>query len=564
MVKVVEAVDTKKRYEPILHGPGEWPVVQLSRNRKRFIEEVVEKSISRVKQYRSRKNALIEELELTLYKERLRITQNRWKVDPEDDFVFWEKVKSHLLGLNTGGNGSAITEDDILKEITERYANEIAGKFKRTHYRLTRSLVTFGFARLLNASRIKRFGSFWSTELTLQDKIHITGEAEMLRKLARIGTIVITPTHFSNLDSVLIGWVIHTLGLPPFIYGAGLNLFNIELFAYFMNSLGAYKVDRRKKNLIYLETLKTYSTLAILKGCHSLFFPGGTRSRSGKIEKRLKLGLLGTAIEAQRILFENNPDESSNKIFIVPVALNYHFVLEAPVLINEYLKQEGQERYYVENDEYSTSYKIIKFLLKFFTQGSDISVSIGKPMDLFGNYVDENGVSYSKNGREIATRDYFVSNGRITRDDQRDMEYTRRLSDAIVREFHKINRVFASHLAAFTAFKILQKWYPRLDLFNILRLPEEEQVIPYHEFKKVFERLRREVFKMHDKGSIGVAPHMFDHIDKVIDIGVSNVGMYHSKRPLIKNKKGDIATQDLNTLFYYHNRLEGYGLEKYV
>ena len=108
------------------------------------------------------------------------------------------------------------------------------------------------------------------------------------------------PTHFSNLDSVLIAWVIYELGLPPFIYGAGLNLFNIGIFAYFMNSVGAYKVDRRKKNAVYLETLKTYSTLSIQKGCHSLFFPGGTRSRSGKIENVLKMGLLGTAIEAQR------------------------------------------------------------------------------------------------------------------------------------------------------------------------------------------------------------------------------------------------------------------------
>ena len=33
-------------------------------------------------------------------------------------------------------------------------------------------------------------------------------------------------------------------------------------------------------------------------GYHSLFFPGGTRSRSGGVERRLKLGLAGTGIEA--------------------------------------------------------------------------------------------------------------------------------------------------------------------------------------------------------------------------------------------------------------------------
>jgi glycerol-3-phosphate O-acyltransferase len=40
------------------------------------------------------------------------------------------------------------------------------------------------------------------------------------------------------------------------------------------------------------------------------------------------------------------------------------------------------------------------------------------------------------------------------------------------------------------------------------------------------------------------------------------VGMYHAKRPLVKNEGGNIETQDLSLLYYYHNRLEGYGLEK--
>lgn len=39
-----------------------------------------------------------------------------------------------------------------------------------------------------------------------------------------------------------------------------------------MNRLGAYRVDRRKKNAIYLEALKVYSTEVIMRGGHSLFF----------------------------------------------------------------------------------------------------------------------------------------------------------------------------------------------------------------------------------------------------------------------------------------------------
>src|SRR5690606_35914474 len=311
----------KKRYKPLLPGTRDWPVFQLSRNRKKFIESVIKETKHQVKKITKNRNALIEEIELTLFKEKLRIKQNPWKVDPEDEHIYWEEIKTKLV--NISGNGENKNKDKQVQEIVDsiirRYAYEIAGHFKPSSYRLARTFITFGFARLLNASRVKGFRSLWSKEFTLQDKINIVGETDHIRSLAQKGTIVMVPTHFSNLDSILIGWVIHTLGMPPFVYGAGLNLFKIVLFAYFMNSRGAYKVDRRKKNLLYLETLKTYSSQAIKKGCHSLFFPGGTRSRSGKIEKRLKLGLLGTAMEAQRLNFQEKGTEENNKIFIVPV-----------------------------------------------------------------------------------------------------------------------------------------------------------------------------------------------------------------------------------------------------
>lgn len=559
----IENIDTKTKYDLVVPEMDEWPVVKLSKDRKNFVKEVAEESGNKIKeQVGKSKNALIEELEITMHRERLRIKQNPWKVDPEDEYVFWKKVKSRLVEISTDPQLKG-KEEEILQEILHRYSDEIAGNFKKTSYRFAKSAVQFLLARLLNAARIKGFGSFWSKELTLMDKIHITGEIEHIRKLAKKGTIVMVPTHFSNLDSILIGWVISALGLPPFIYGAGLNLFNISLFAYFMNSLGAYKVDRRKKNAIYLETLKTYSSKALERGCHSLFFPGGTRSRSGKIEDRLKLGLLGSALDAQRNLYENHPNEEK-KIFIVPVVINYNFVLEAPNLIRDYLEWKGQERYYVENDEFSKSYKILTFLFKFFTKGSDISVSIGQGRDLLGNPVDDEGNSLDKHGNFINTKEYFMSGGKLVKDKQRDEEYTRMLAETIVKDFHRINRVFASHIAAFTAFEMLKKRHHKLDLYNFLRLPEEEQVISYEDFKKSFEQVRARIYELRASGKIGTSNHLAGNIDEVIKKGVDNVGMYHSKRPLIFNQEGNITTMDLNILYYYRNRLDGYGLEKYI
>lgn len=538
------------------------PVVHLRQNRKKFIKEVIALSINRIKQNTINRNALIEELEMTLFREKLRISQNRWRVDPEDETIFWDGIKRDLLLLSTEENAEGM-EDDILEKIVDRYVDEISGRFNTSHYRLARSLVTFGFGRLLNASRVKGLRSLWSNQVKLQDKIQITGQTELIRKLSSKGTVIMLPTHFSNLDSILIGWIIHTLGMPQFLYGAGLNLFNIGVIAYFMNSLGAYKIDRRKKNAIYTETLKTYSSLAMQKGCHTLFFPGGSRSRSGKIEDRLKQGLLSTILEAQRINFEKS-ENYGKKIFVVPVTLNYHFVLEAPVLINEYLAQKGQERYYIETDEYSTSYKITTFLLKFFTKGSDISVSIGQPRDVLGNLVDEAGNSIDKQGRKINTRDYFSSRGVITRDLQREEQYTKMLSDKLVEEYHKINRAFSSHIVAFCAFEIWKRKHRKLDLYNLLRLPEEDLYIHFEEFCKSVSKLRDRIFELKKAGKIDTAPHLDGNLETVVAHGIANVGMYHAKRPLLRNKEGKITTQDLNTLFYYHNRLEGYGLEKYI
>lgn len=566
-MEVLEKKNKNKKYEPILEGIPDWPVYRLSRNRKEFIEEVAQKSYKRIKEIRPTRKQLIDELEATVYREQQRMKRNRWRVDPPDEVKFWSEIKEELIDLTAkplDEKSAERKEDELLSIIVARYAHEIAGNFKPSSYRFARRIITFWFSRLLNASRVKKFGAIFRNQYTLRDKIQIVGKVRQLRLLTRKGTIVMVPTHFSNLDSILIGWIIHALGLPAFIYGAGLNLFNIKIFAYFMNSLGAYKVDRRKKNLPYLETLKMYSGIAIQRGAHSLFFPGGTRSRSGMIEKMLKLGLLSTTVEAQRNIYLNTDGrEEPQKIFVVPVTLNYHFVLEAPELIDDYLSAKGQDKYLPEQDPHG-SYGLIKFMLKFFTKGSNISVSIGRCMDVLGNYVDDDGNSLDSNDRIINTRDYFLSAGRVTVDSQRENEYTRMLSQRIVSEYHRINRIFASHLVAFVAFEMWQKQHPKLDLFGLLRLPEEDLVLEYAIFRKTCKRVRKKIYKLKKEGKANHATHLKGKIDLVIKHGLENVGIFHIKRPLRMNKQGNIITQDLNLLYYYHNRMVGYELEKYI
>ncbi|NQZ75154.1 MAG: 1-acyl-sn-glycerol-3-phosphate acyltransferase [Ekhidna sp.] len=553
----------KISYSEIIPNKNEWPIVKLSKNRKEFIDEVTSDTYNHL--LGNKKASLREDIETTIHREKLRMKANPWRVDPPDEKVYWKSIQSRLLDIN-GEDKKVAKEQEkhLLEEIIRRYTQEIAGNFKNSAYQFAQRFVTFGFARLLNAARVEGLLSLFSRRLDLDDKIHVIGETEHIRSLAKKGTVVMVPTHFSNLDSILIGWAIQFLGLPPFIYGAGLNLFNIKILAYFMNSLGAYKVDRRKKNPIYLETLKTYSRNAIKKGCHSLFFPGGTRSRSGQLETNLRMGLLGTAIEAQRELYLNAKEgEEVRKVFIVPVVINYHFTLEAPSLIREHLKRTGRERYYVEADEFSTSYKLGTFMFKFFTKGSDISVNVGRGMDILGNYVDDEGSSFDKNGNPINARDYFLRDQKITFDAQREKEYVRVLAKRIIEEYHKYNRVFASHLVAYVAFKMLERKHPKLDLYSVLRLPDEDLILDYEEFRSKFRKLRTRLNKLHSKGQVDMSDHMKKKSYDAIEHGLRNVGLYHDQRPLIR--RGDkIIVQDTNTLYYYHNRMNGYGLEKHI
>ena len=67
---------------------------------------------------------------------------------------------------------------------------------------------------------------------------------------------------------------------------------------------------------------------------------------------------------------------------------------------------------------------------------------------------------------------------------------------------------------------------------------------------------------MKSQGLINTAPHLSLDLDEIISRGMENVGMYHAKRPIIRDKNGNIGTDDMSLLYFYHNRLTGYGLEK--
>lgn len=549
-------------YPRIIEKTEDWPIYRLSEDRAAFIRDIEASTFQRLTG--RHRDDLVDVLVKTIYQERIRIKESPWKVDPPNERAFWNKISKKLIkkSLDRDDPEAVAAAEDILRKIIHRYSEEIVGTFKIPTFRFAQRFLTILFDRLLNAAVGKSIASVWRGRRQLYERLNVVGDVDTVRHLFRHGTVVVVPTHSSNLDSILVGYAMdQIMGLPSFSYGAGLNLYNFGPAAYFMNRLGAYRVDRRKKNAIYLETLKTMSTLSIQRGVNSLFFPGGTRSRSGELESDVKMGLLGTTVEAQRALCQQG---EPGKVFIVPMVIGYHFVLEAPFLIEQHLRYTGKEQYIRLRDEGNSIRSWFRFIWRFFSTTNDITLSIGKPMDVLGNFVDAQGRSFDRFGNEIDIQEYFMSKGQVNEDRQREEEYTKLLAERVAERYHIENVVLSSHLIAYAVFEMLMHENPKLDLFGILRLPPDDYMFPFRAVEEVVEQMQTQLYDWEQQGRIKLSPEIHRPAADVVRNGVKNLGVFHREKPLGFTRDGNIVSSNFRVLYFYHNRLKNYHLQKAV
>ena len=549
-------------YPRIIERIEDWPIFRLSKDRSEFIREIDEFTFKRL--VNKHRKDLSDVIVKTMYNERIRIKEDPWKVDPPNERQFWNRISKKLIkkSLDRDDPQAKAVAEDILQKIIHRYSEEIVGTFQIPTFRFAQRFLTAFFNRIFNAAVGKSLRSIWRGRRNLYERLNVMGDAETVRELFKHGTVIVVPTHSSNLDSILVGYALdQILGMPSFSYGAGLNLYNFGPAAYFMNRLGAYRVDRRKKNAVYLETLKVMSNLSIQRGVNTLFFPGGTRSRSGELETDLKMGLLGTSVEAQRAMSQQN---TGKKVFIVPLVICYNFVLEAPFLIEQHLRSTGKENYIRLRDEGKSVRGWLRFIWRFFSTTSDITLSIGRPLDVLGNMVDKEGRSYDRFGNELDIREYFTSKNEVNEDRQREEEYTKLLAERIVERYHIENVVLSSHLTAFAVFEMLLHENPKLDLFGILRLPPDDYMFPFHAVVEVVEQMQNRLYLWEQQGKIRLAPEIHRSPEDVVRDGVKNLGIFHAEKPLSLTKEGHIVSSNFRVLYFYHNRLQNYDLHKAV
>lgn len=524
-------------------SPDDPRIFTFNNERDQIIDEVVARA---VEQHSRDPRRLLYLLNDAANLEVRRLSSQR-DAEAELSLADWQKLLRRL------GKMSDDDRREALRQRVRVMARDIAGNFDVRVFRTTRRLVPGVLTAIMDPSALphEALRAGWPR---LDALATVEGPVAKLQALAKIGTLVLVPTHSSNLDSIALGYLVDREGLPPVVYGAGKNLFSNPIVSFFMHNLGAYRIDRRIGARLYKDVLKTYSCLMIERGYHSLFFPGGTRSRSGMVESRVKLGLAGTAIEA----FARNLTRGVRRpVYIVPTTINYALVLEAETLIEDWLKGAGQARYIIEDDEFSRYERVLAFAKKLPALRSAAVVRFADPIDPFGNEVDEAGRSLAPGGRVIDPASYVSRGGVPSVDAARDAGYTRELGEALPGRYARETVIMWTQLVAHVLYRRLVVESPGIDLFGRQRR-RGEVMMPRAELIAEVEEARDRLLSLELAGQVRLGPVLrAESAESAVTLALEAWRGYHT-RPIATARGDEVVIEDPNLLLFYQNRLVGF------
>lgn len=455
----------------------------------------------------------------------------------------WKDLSRRLLTM------SPEDKEEELRALIRHYGRDVVGNFDPRVYRFASGVGPSLLGVLF--SPLTTFKDGLAALSSLDQRIVPDGEIELVKTCAERGTLIVTPTHSSNMDSPVIGIGLMRAGLPPTTYGAGKNLFSNPFISFFMRNLGAYRVDRRLRFELYKDVLKEYSTVLLEHGYHSLFFPGGTRCRSNIIESHLKLGLLGTAVTAYKNLVREG--RADKRLYIVPVTINYRLVLEAETLIDDYLAETGKSRFIITDDEFSRVRRMVEFFRKILAHEGSVVVRLGRPFDPFGNDITDSGDSLDRAGRTVDPA-MFVrgAGGEVTDDDQRDAEYTRELGRRVAASYPRLTVFHATHLLARALYDEVARRAGTRDVYRLMRLSRTQLAVAKPDVIAAVHNLRARIATNPAWGA--EHPQFVAQTDdaKVAD-AIKGLSTFHT-RQIVAEMADKLCVRDVKLLYYYMNR----------
>ncbi|MCG8412833.1 MAG: 1-acyl-sn-glycerol-3-phosphate acyltransferase [Pseudomonadales bacterium] len=148
-------------------------------------------------------------------------------------------------------------------------------------------------------------------------------DPKSLREIDPESTVVFVMNHRSNMDYVLISYLVAERVALSYAAGEWARIFPLEML---IRAMGAFFVRRGSQNPLYRKVLERYVYMATQSGvCQAVFLEGGL-SRDGKLAEP-RLGFLD-------YILRNYDWQTDRNIVFLPASINYDQVLEDQNLLN--------------------------------------------------------------------------------------------------------------------------------------------------------------------------------------------------------------------------------------
>ena len=201
---------------------------------------------------------------------------------------------------------------EVALEEARDYAREIVPGFSALFY--------FGFAT--RAARSLSAVFF---------RVRLGMLAEELRSIDPKATVVFVMNHRSNMDYVLVTWLV--AGRAAISYAVG-EWARVWPLSRLIRAMGAYFIRRGNHNALYRRVLARYVQITTAEGVTQAVFPEGGLSLDGRVGGA-KMGLLSYIVSGF--------DPAGRDVVFVPVGLAYDRVLEDRLLVRA--GREGGRRF---------------------------------------------------------------------------------------------------------------------------------------------------------------------------------------------------------------------------
>ncbi|NEY90930.1 1-acyl-sn-glycerol-3-phosphate acyltransferase [Tabrizicola oligotrophica] len=201
---------------------------------------------------------------------------------------------------------------EVAFEEARHYAREIVPGFSATLY--------FGVA-----TRLAR----WISRGLYRVRIGKVDPA-LTSGLDRKATVIFVMNHRSNMDYVLVTWLVANRSALSYAVGEWARVWPLSRL---IRAMGAYFIRRGSRNTLYRRVLARYVQMATEEGTTQAIFPEGGLSLDGRVGQA-KMGLLNYIVTGAGL---------GRDVLFVPVGIAYDRVLEDRVLIRA--GQAGERRF---------------------------------------------------------------------------------------------------------------------------------------------------------------------------------------------------------------------------